>query len=379
MNRIAQRPLDVAERVSVSFSAGESLTASATPEASFSAASNAPFLRRGFTLIEVLVAVGITAVIATFMVSIATNVFGFWGRTSGRLSAEAQARFVLDQVTLDLQSALYRDDGAAWLAATILANTNNTGLWNTTAATPAALKPVNSAGSLQGTAVGDLTQARFGQAGTWLRFFTVKRGSNAALATASAPVAVGYQIVRRANSGNEARSTDRRYFLHRSEVRPTNASTTRRGTLETGFDILATAYAPTSNTAQVNDPAEIRYPTINSVIGENVVDFGVRFYVRDTSTTDGLRRVFPATNTTLSYAARSPSSLPDATDPMPDVADVMVRVLTDEGARVLAGYEASPQKITAPQGVTVQAYWWQLAIANSQVFTRRIVLNGKPL
>ena len=32
---------------------------------------------------------------------------------------------------------------------------------------------------------------------------------------------------------------------------------------------------------------------------------------------------------------------------------------------------------TVPQGVTAQTYWWQLALANSQTFTRRIVLNGR--
>ncbi len=337
---------------------------------------------RAFTLIEVLVAVAITAVLSGFMIVIVSNVSGFWGRTSGRASAESQGRFILDQLALDLQAALYRDDGAAWLAATIPANTNNTGLWNTTGTTANALKPANSAGSLQGIAVGAFDQARFGIAGTWLRFFTTKRGTNATVATASAPVAVGYQLVRRATSGSEARSTDRRYLLHRSEVRPGRLSATSAsvGTLEAGFDLdpalPSSPYYPTRNTAATNDPAELLYPTINSVIGENVIDFGVRLYVRDTATTTGLRQVFPATNTTLTYLARSPGALPGANDPFPDVIDVMVRVLTDEGARIIAGYEATPQRLTAPQGVTTQAYWWQLALANSQVFTRRIVING---
>jgi prepilin-type N-terminal cleavage/methylation domain-containing protein len=336
--------------------------------------------RRGaaFTLVEVLVAMAITAVIAGFMVMIVSNVSGFWGRTSGRLSAEAQGRYILEQLTVDLQAALFRDDNATWLAATIPASTTNTGLWNTTGTTAPGLKPANNAGSLQGIAVGNLADARFGIAGTWLRFFTTKRGANTSLTNASAPVAVAYQIVRRATSTSPL-STDRRYLLHRSEVRPTSLSTTRVGTLETGFDLSATAYAPQQNNAQPGDPAEIKYPTINSVIGENVIDLGVRFYVRDSTTTDGLRRVFPLTASTLSYAAKSPSALPNATDPFPDVIDVMVRVLTDEGARIIAGYEASPQRITVPAGVTAQTFWWQLALANSQVFTRRIVVNAKPL
>lgn len=336
--------------------------------------------RRGFTLLEVLVSVGITAVLAGFIVFIVGNVSGFWSRTSGRVSAEAQARFVLDQITTDLQGAVYRDDGNPWLAATILPSTANTGLWSTTGATTAALKPANGAGSLQGVATGNLADARFGIAGTWLRFFSVKRGDNRTLATASAPTAVAYQIVRRATSGNEARSQDRRYLLHRTEVRPAAASTSLPGSFETGYNISAAAYAPSSNSVRnADDPAAIRYPLIHNVIAENVIDFGVRLYVRDSGAADGLRRVFPASNTTTTYLARSPSTLPGATDPFPEVVDVMIRVLTDEGARLIAGYEASPQRVTAQAGRTAQQYWWDLALANSQVFTRRIVLNSQPL
>jgi hypothetical protein len=201
---------------------------------------------------------------------------------------------------------------------------------------------------------------------------TTKRGDNRATTTASAPVAVGYQIVRRATSGNEARSTDRRYLLHRSEVLPTT-------TFSTGYDLGLAAYNPTRNTAAFGNAAEIRCPTINSVIGENVVDFGVRLYVRDAAAADGLRRVFPVNNNATNYAAKTPPGVTGATDPFPEVIDVMVRVLTDEGARVLAGYEATPQRVTAATGRTAQQYWWDIVLANSQVFTRRIVVNAQPL
>lgn len=339
--------------------------------------SRRPGHRRAFTLLEVLIAVGITTVLVGFILVIVNNVSGFWSRTSGRVSAEAQGRFVLDQLTLDLQSALFRDDGNVWLAATILGNTANTGLWSTTATTGSAIKPANNAGSLQTAATGSLADARFGVAGVWLRFFTTRRGNTNALATASAPVAVAYQIVRRATSGNEARSSDRRYLLHRTEVRPTTLSSTQPGTIESGFSITASAYAPSSNTVrQVNDPAEIRYPTINSVIAENVVDFGVRMYVRDRTRPDGLRLVYPASNTsTATYQARAPARAVGAGDVFPDVIDVMVRVLTDEGASQIAGYEANPQKFFARADRSAQQYWWDLALANSRVFTRRIIVN----
>jgi type II secretory pathway pseudopilin PulG len=338
--------------------------------------------RAAFTIIELVVAVGITAAVTAFVVAILTNVSGFWSRTSGRLSAEAQARHVLDQVTLDLQGALYRDDGNTWLAATIPANTNNTfGLWNTTGATAAATKPANAAGSLQNTfsppdgPPSPLSAARFGVAGTWLRFFTTKRGGNRDLASASAPVAVAYQIVRRGTTAT-ANNPDRRYLLHRTEVTPAN-------TLAAGFNVTAGAYTPTSGNppAAAGTARELRLPTLNSVIAENVIDFGVRLHVYAPNSTTGaleLTQVFPSANGDLTHLGRLPPRIPNSgqtyTDCFPEVVDVMVRVLTDEGARLIAGYEANPQRVTAAAGRTPQQYWWDLALAHSQVFTRRIVL-----
>ncbi len=347
--------------------------------------------RRGFTILEVLVAAGITAILAGFMVATLSNVTGFWSRTSGKLSAEAQGRLILDQVALDLQSALYRDDGNTWLAATIPANTNNTiSLWDNTGVVGNAVKPANNAGSLQGIAAGSFAEARFGVAGTWLRFFTVKRGSNPAASNAtttatstSAPVAVAYQIVRRRTTANTV-NTDRRYLLHRAEVRPAALSAPQSGTLQSGFDIVAAAYQPTGVSTQVGAPAEIRFPTINSVLAENVIDFGVRLYVYEPNTATGgldLRQIFPETASDLTHTATLPPRIRNSDSKFvncfPEVVDVMVRVLTDDGARTLAQFEAG--RITAPPGTSQQQYWWELARANSQVFTRRVILNARPL
>ena len=80
---------------------------------------------------ELMVAAVITAVIVGFIVAIVSKVSGFWTRTSGKLSAGAQARHVLDQLTLDLSSAAYRDDGNVWMAVDVLNNSNGgaTNLW----------------------------------------------------------------------------------------------------------------------------------------------------------------------------------------------------------------------------------------------------------
>lgn len=369
--------------------------------------------RRAFTLIEMLVAVAITAALAGFIIAIVSNISGFWSRTSGRMTAEAQARYVLDQLTLDLQGAIFRDDGTVQFAATIVNNATGTQgtPWQIAAANP---KPIGGLSFDLGATRTDLavrgrfTDTRYGNGGTWLRFFTTRRGAQTAtsaataVATASAPVAVGYQIVRRFSAITPS-VTKTAYILHRVEARPAasgTGSSARPGVIESGFNITAAAYT-TNNTSTNNgsitgDPRTIQVVSTNqrnldSVIAENVIDFGLRAYVRDATQPTGLRLVFPASDErgTISGAtnARLISSLPSNTSAtaqnynqvFPEVVDVLVRVLTDEGARLIATFETANSPLSLPQGRNAQQYWWDLAEANSQVFTRRIVLNAKSL
>lgn len=356
----------------------------------------------GFTLIELLVSAVITAVLAGFIVAIVSNVSGFWTRTSGKLSTEAQARLVLDQLSLDLSSALYRDDGNVWLAADVLSATTNSGLWQ-----PAAANPKPAGGVSLAMTTPNLSDARFNTAGVWLRFFTTKRGNNAtADATSfSAPVAVGYQVIRRFSSPSTVAPAAQRtgYYLHRAVARPAStvvSNITRLGVMDAGFNITAANYttstANTNNGSQTGDPRTIQVVTTNarnmdSVLADNVIDFGIRCYVRDSNQASGLRLVFPAANqngaatnvTTARLRAQLPSTtVTDSTNynfVMPDVVDVMVRILTDEGARLIATYEQANSPLTIPTGINAQQFWWQLALANSQVFTRRIVISAQPL
>ena len=174
---------------------------------------------------ELMVAAVITAVIVGFIVAIVSKVSGFWTRTSGKLSAGAQARHVLDQLTLDLSSAAYRDDGNVWMAVDVLNNSNGgaTNLWQIAAANA---KPVGGVSLAMNAST--LSTARFGTAGVWLRCFTTKRGSNATTdaTTLSAPVAVGYQIIRRLSSPTAIGigATKTAYLFHRSEARPATAN-----------------------------------------------------------------------------------------------------------------------------------------------------------
>lgn len=366
---------------------------------------------RAFTLIELLVAAGITALLAGFIAVIIGNVSRTWSRAGNRLGTDAQARIVLDQLQVDLQGAMFRDDGNVWLAVDLLSASNGgqTGLWQVAPRNP---KPVGGISTdltatraqLLPSERGKLEQARYSTAGVWLRFFTGgKPGFNVAgaLTTPSAPVAVGYQIIRRFNATNPA-NTNASYLLHRAEVRPATAGG-RPGVLEAGYNITTANYTTstsgTNSGAITGDPRSIQVPgaarNLDSVIADNVIDFGVRCYVRDQTVPGGLRLIFPANPTTGALInnpqplrAQLPADTPTSASNynprflFPDVIDVMVRILTEDGATAIANMEkVQTPAPTPPQKYNnnAQEWWWGVAQENSRVYTRRITLNARPL
>ena len=349
----------------------------------------------GFTLLELLLAATLTALLAALVLATAAGAMNHWNRTAGRLGAASEARLGLDQLAQDLQAAVFRADGHVWLAATVLPDTSLSGQWRVAAAA-AQGKPGNTNPCTLDLAAPSMGAARFGVAGVWLRFFTAKADTNASAAELPAPVAVGYQIIRQNITSGSA--SEQRYMLFRAEVRRTKSATGASGTFEAGYNLdpaatPATAYMAPSGTA--GDPGNLLRPPLGSVLVDNAIDFGVRFYVREGGS---LRLIFPAAPSPLEgvpaggtlTTARPPSletrhfamsTPPDANDDyrhaFPDVADVMIRILDDEGARLLAAYEAG--RIHPPSGVAAADYWWMLAEAHSQVFIRRVAILSRPL
>ena len=70
---------------------------------------------RAFTLIEVLVASSVMVILVGIVAYIAGSVMDSWNRSSGKLSANAEARLVLDVVARDLETAALRNNGMQWL------------------------------------------------------------------------------------------------------------------------------------------------------------------------------------------------------------------------------------------------------------------------
>lgn len=291
-------------------------------------------VRSGFTIIELLVAVGVTALLVSLMLGIVTNITNGWNRSSGSLESGNQARLVLDQMTSDLQAAIMRRDNTnLWLAATV--QTTGPG-WtdggqNTYSATPLKLEDY-----------------RFGPYGVWLRFFSTVPGTNLAgnLATLSAPRAVAYQIMR---LPVVLGSTETRYQMFRSEVPPDV-------TFRVGYNLLDPRY----NTTNDGGSLAIRSPDRSAVIANNVVDFGVRIY-------EGSTLKFPLSSADQ-YAATN-TTTPGYTIGFPDSVEIFVRILSSEGAQQLELFEKG----------TITGDWWEIVQANSRVYTRRVDLKAKSL
>lgn len=326
----------------------------------------------GFTLIELLVAAGIAAVLALLAVEVAGHVAGLWSRGAGRISVAQQARAALDQITRDLSAAWFREDGNVWLAADVIdqPSAGLDGLW---VSAPVRERPRDAAALTPS----NLADARFGAAGVWLRFFTTSANPDEN-SYSSLPVAVSYRIVRRSMTAGGAEAA---YRLHRFTVRPAAGESGINGTLEAGYTITAAAYAEggssrNGGTGGIHSPGGSG--DYSAVLADHVIDFGARCYVFDSTTPAGLRPIFPNTEggTVVALrsvrAARSGAADPTATGEFPEVMDVMVRVLTDEGVHLLSAFENGLTPVASDEAEA----WWRIAVANSLVFVRRVTVRG---
>ncbi len=211
----------------------------------------------------------------------------------------------------------------------------------------------------------------------------------------TAPRAVSYQIVRRRVGSNNSPLS---YQLFRSEVRPFRdvADPDRRSTFEQGYDLFGdNGYndpdnANTGNTT-LADPGTIRRPRSESLLGNGVIDFGTRIFTM--SDTGVLEEAFPvdrrggASATRLVFAATTDDNKEHPTTALasdvnitsantsygyPAVVEVMVRILTPEGIEIMQAFEEDPTRY----GGYTSEKWWELAEANSRVFTRRIEIRS---
>lgn len=311
---------------------------------------------QGFTLLELLVAVTLTLGMAAVMLAVTTSTLNVWRRTQDRFSTAAQAKLALDFLERDLHAGLFRADATTtWLALDVSNNASSLTArgWQTAPfMKPATGDSLNLLPASDAGRAPIISNARFGVSGAWLRLITMvaESGSDGAV-----PRAVAYQVARRPQTGAIAanNAADVRYTLYRTAIASSIS-------FANGNDVT-TGYATTLSS-----------PNAGDAILSNAVDFGVWFYVR---AADGsLRRIFPADASDLSHAAREAGTAADA-NRYPEVADVMIRVLSDDGARQIAAMEQGT--IARPASYASDAeWWWGVVVANSTVFVRRIELKG---
>jgi prepilin-type N-terminal cleavage/methylation domain-containing protein len=333
-----------------------------------------PAPNRAFTLLELLVAVTITLLIAGLMLSVTSGTLALWRRSQSANTQAITAKRVFALLEQDLQAAVHRREAGHWLAVDIIdtpAGLANHG-WLVAAARmkPAAggslvpLPPADAQGKIH------LTAARFGLSGSWLRLVTTHVESGGSL-----PTVVAYQIARRPFTGAPvaANPGPARYSLYRSVVG-------NEVTLANGYDVTAAGYASASNTPPAASNAfrearNVMNPSHANLLAPNVVDFGVWLRVRNP---DGsLRLIHPAAAGDTSHRAVGNSTTFDSR--YPEVADVMIRIMTEEGMMLLQALETNRVAARPPEYATDAEWWWGVVAANSRTFTRRIEIKGGAL
>lgn len=366
-------------------------------------------LRSAFTLVELMVALMVAGALVALISAITIQAASVWQRLSGRIATRAQADLIFDRIAQDIEGAVFKRDGNVWMAATFQ-SAPQVGRGDASMADaawegrvkPAAESPGDPSSSLYVPAEGEpLSKSRFGQAGVWFRFFTTQPDAQSSLHNLSAPRAVGYQIVRRRLTASATAPTNShtpvRYLLYRSSARPANDDwDDRDSTFGVGYDLFSSSTPPNYNrgdAGRIDNVGNLRTPRrYEQVLGNNVIDFGVRCWVREDATGKLVQRFpmrMPERTPVRGFAATvndgrlRPAAIPptvgtestfgaaDMAYGFPSRIDVMVRILTEEGARMIEAFESG--RVVRTAGFEDDgSYWWSLAAKHSHVYVSHI-------
>ena len=365
---------------------------------------------KGFTVIELLVAVSVTALLSGMLLLISTQVLETQSKSTSTIETNQIAQFVLDQVQEDLQCALYRNDGNVWMTISLLNDNENSGSWVNPAISSNGKSQIDSlrvVGSdwpseeltdseIDALGQGPFLESRFGVAGCWLRFFSQSPELDPNAKNHGSARAIGYQILRYGLTGSP--SSRAKYQLFRSDV-------SARNTFEAGYNLHPNDGGYNSSASLTSlDPSDLGTPRIPSSItnpivtdgtdysptsfslASNIIDFGIRAYHLEENSfgTGNLVQIFPPIDISspgnllaqefMATSYNTYQTLNNKTFYLfPDVMDVMVRVLSMEGARLVEAFENG----SVPN--TDNLNWWSIAEEHSEVYIRRIKIYGSGL
>lgn len=283
--------------------------------------------RSAFTLIEIMVATVIMIVLVGLVIQITSEVLKVWNRSSGKLSANAEARIAMDLLTQDLETAVFRNNGLRWLEA----------------------KQVEFEDPLTGT----------GYMTTELKLFSPALDRSEG---AGDICGIAYLLDYR-NPIDGTESDDRTFVLYRNLIEPE----------DTFNDLMGTGNQEEFDNAAYWEPDAIRGVDGTNYLVSNIVDFRIDFYVvddGDSSTpvlVDG-DVLFGGTDSTVGAGASDPAD-PGFAAPLA-YADITLTVVADSALQVIQNKKLDQ---------TGYASWKEFIVANGEVFTRRVNFLARPL
>lgn len=280
--------------------------------------------KSAFTLIEIMVATVIMVILVGLVIQITSEVLKVWNRSSGKLSANAEARIAMDLLTQDLETAVFRNNGQQWLRVEAALETGATDKVNATEQT-----------------VG-------------LKLFSP------ALDRPSGPgdiCAIGYRLAYKQSYASTSPNTPDVYALYRKVVDPETTFDEYMGSGTTGPQLALDA----SSTADWSDASITAND--NYLVG-NIVEFKVFIYLDDG--TGDPENANPLTmkltdSHTYAYGGTDGQTTPIL------YADIILTIVSDEGLEKLDNLDKIPE--TAEEVV----------LQYGEIFTRRVNFLARPL
>jgi prepilin-type N-terminal cleavage/methylation domain-containing protein len=278
--------------------------------------------KSAFTLIEIMVATVVMVILVGLVIQITSEVLKVWNRSSGKLSANAEARIAMELLSQDLETAVFRNNGLQWLRAED-ATLNGPG-----GSTPATVA---------------------------LRLFTPAADRDMSLP--GDICAVAYSLDYK-NAVDGTDTDDRSFVLYRMLVQP-----------PTTFDnLLGEAVQATLPSAGANNwgTNSIQGTEGANYLVSNIVNFEIDFHVQD----DASPPVTEVPNNTIyggSDATVGPQAgNPDFRKPLSH-AVIKLTIISDEGMQLLRNLDRIAQNFD------------EVVAEHGEVFVRRVNFLARPI
>jgi len=301
--------------------------------------------RRGFTILELVAASAVSIILLALFLTVSSNILDVWGEGRDTLSSNAKARLILNTLASDLESAVLRNDTNTWLVCEIHEPKQEHGWIDSNKQKPDELiieeedKPESNKPLAP-------SKYRFGTAGVWLRFFSSPQDAN----NEGDINAVAYQLIRDKPIGR-ATTLDTGYSLFRTVI---NGENTVDAVKEVGGYKIN----------QLSSGGIINPASNQNLLAKDVVDFGIILYRLAVGEEDEV--LFPTSKSTQ-------YQIPYREENIPDYADIVIRILDEEGVKRINAYE---RDLIPTEN---EDYWWETAEAFSTVYTRRVIFKSKGL